>query len=156
MASINRSLLITLISIYLGATIIALKFHDILPIYGLPKGILPNAVQSYYIIPTDGTFSVQLTRPCFVTFGVQIVFYNMNIIGRLSNGSVSVVSGIEEKESLSWMSVSGMDMESGSDMLVFNVTGGLRKKFPAALFKDVPDCDSEAYTHESESHSQSI
>ncbi|CAH1441536.1 unnamed protein product [Lactuca virosa] len=128
MASINRSLLITLISIYLSATTIALKFHDILPIYGLPKGILPNA----------------------------IVFYNMNIGGRLSNGSVSVVSGIEEKESLSWMSVSGMDMESGSDMLVFNVTGGLRKRFPTALFKDVPDCDSEAYAHESDSHSQSI
>ncbi|CAI9268582.1 unnamed protein product [Lactuca saligna] len=127
MASINRSLLITLISIYHSTTTIALKFPDIRPTKGDPPQCRPI-----------------------------IVFYNMNIIDRLSNGSVSVISSIEEKESLSWMSVSGMDMESDSDMPVFNVKGGLRKKFHAVLFKDVPDCDSEAYTHESESHSQSI
>ncbi|CAI9268581.1 unnamed protein product [Lactuca saligna] len=98
MASINRSLLIALISIHLTATAIATEIHDLLPEYGLPKGILPNAVDSYNISPTDGAFTVQLKRPCYVKFEDQTVYYSKNIEGKLSYGSVSDVSGIQAKE----------------------------------------------------------
>lgn len=155
MASINRSLLIALISIHLTTTAIATEIHDLLPEYGLPKGILPNAVDSYNISPTDGAFTVQLKRPCYVKFEDQTVYYSKNIKGKLSYGSVSDVSGIQAKELFLWLSVTGMDMDSGSDMLEFHV-GALSKKLPADMFQDVPDCKSKAYAEDDESYSQSI
>ncbi|KAI3511679.1 hypothetical protein L1887_18836 [Cichorium endivia] len=153
MASFDRSLLIASISIYLTATAIATEIHDILPEYGLPKGILPDAVESYSISPTDGAFTVQLKRPCYVKFDDQTVYYKKNIEGKLSYGSVSDVSGIQAKELFLWLSVTGMDLDTSSDMLEFHV-GALSKKLPADMFQDVPECKSKASPRES--YSQSI
>ncbi|KAL4560983.1 hypothetical protein LXL04_033141 [Taraxacum kok-saghyz] len=117
MASFNKTLLIAVISIYLTATASASDIHDILPEYGLPQGILPNAVDSYVLSPTDGAFTVQLKRPCYVKFEDQTVYYSKNIQGKLTYGSVSDVSGIQAKQFFLWLSVTGMDMDPGSDML---------------------------------------
>lgn len=158
MASFNHSLLIALISIYLSATATATAtvsgsdIHDILPEFGLPKGILPDAVESYTLSPSDGAFNVQLTRPCYVKFDDQTVYYSENIQGKLTYGSISDVTGIQAKQFFLWLSVTGMDLDTGSNMIEFHV-GVLSKKLPADMFLVVPDCKSKACPHEDQSQS---
>ncbi|KAI3676917.1 hypothetical protein L1987_86532 [Smallanthus sonchifolius] len=155
MASFNLPLLLALISIHLFATVAVSgsDIHDILPEFGFPIGILPDAVESYTLSPTDGAFTVQLTRPCYVQFDDQTVYYSNNIEGKLTYGSVSDVSGIQAKQFFLWLSVTGMDLDTSSGMIEFHV-GILSKKLPADMFQEVPECKSKASQHES--HSQSI
>ncbi|XP_076918002.1 uncharacterized protein At5g01610-like [Bidens hawaiensis] len=151
MASFNQSLLITLIS--LSVTAAATDIHDILTEFGLPIGILPNAVESYTLSPTDGAFTVHLTRPCYVKFDDQTVYYSKDIQGKLTYGSVSDVTGIQAKQLFLWLSVTGMDLDTDSGMLEFHV-GVLSKILPADMFSEVPECRSKACGHES--YTQSI
>lgn len=147
MAFFHQTLLITLISITI-TTVSSSDIHDILTQYGLPIGILPNAVESYTLSPTDGSFTVHLTRPCYVNFDDQTVYYNKLIQGKLTYGSVSDVTGIQAKQLFLWLSVTGMDLDVNSGMVEFHV-GVLSKKLPVDMFQDVPDCKSKACVHES-------
>ncbi|XP_076896564.1 uncharacterized protein At5g01610-like [Bidens hawaiensis] len=153
MASFNQSLLITLISLSVTVTATATSTTDILPQFGLPIGILPNAVESYTLSPTDGAFTVHLTRPCYVKFDDQTVYYSKDIQGKLTYGSVSDVTGIQAKQFFLWLSVTGMDLDTDSGMLEFHV-GVLSKKLPADMFSEVPECKIKACEHES--YTQSI
>ncbi|PRQ35670.1 hypothetical protein RchiOBHm_Chr5g0082501 [Rosa chinensis] len=83
-----------------------------------------------------------LENPCYVHFD-QLVYYNKNIKGKLSFGSVSDVSGIQAKKLFIWVSVTGMHMEQGSDSVEFYV-GALSEKLPAKQFEDIPVCKSKA------------
>ncbi|KAK3030105.1 hypothetical protein RJ639_038854 [Escallonia herrerae] len=114
--------------------------HDLLPKYGLPKGLLPDAVTSYSLSP-DGAFTVHLSRPCYVHFD-QLVYYDKTIRGRLTYGSVSDVSGIQAKKLFLWVTVDGMDLDSGSGMIEFHV-GALSQKLPAKQFETVPRCQTK-------------
>ncbi|KAK1426333.1 hypothetical protein QVD17_15004 [Tagetes erecta] len=160
MASINQTLLIASITIIFtittttaaAAIVSSSDIYDILTQYGLPIGIIPNAVESYTLSPTDGSFTVHLTRPCYVQFDDQTVYYNKLIQGKLTYGSVSDVTGIQAKQLFLWLSVTGMDLDANSGMVEFHV-GVLSKKLPADMFEDVPDCKSKACVHESNAQS---
>nr|GEY52221.1 hypothetical protein CTI12_AA223780 [Tanacetum cinerariifolium] len=65
------------------------------------------------------------------------------IKGKLTYGSVSNVSRIQAKELFVWLSVTGMDLDVGGDMVEFHV-GVLSKKLPVDMFRDVPECKSKA------------
>lgn len=115
--------------------------HDLLPKYGLPKGLLPDNVNSY-TLSEDGSFEIYLESPCYVHFD-QLVYYNKNIKGKLSYGSVSDVSGIQAKKLFIWVSVTGIQVDKGSDSVEFYV-GALSEKLPAKQFEDIPVCKSKA------------
>ncbi|XP_040992839.1 uncharacterized protein LOC121239626, partial [Juglans microcarpa x Juglans regia] len=115
--------------------------HDLLPQYGLPKGLLPNNVKSY-TLSDDGSFTIELTSPCYVQFD-QLVYYNKKVNGKLSYGSVSSVSGIQAKKLFLWVSVTGIQADKDSDSIEFYV-GALSEKLPAKQFEDVPVCKSKA------------
>ncbi|KAG6632658.1 hypothetical protein I3843_13G152100 [Carya illinoinensis] len=117
--------------------------HDLLPQYGLPKGLLPNNVKSY-TLSDDGSFTIELTSPCYVQFD-QLVYYNKKVNGKLSYGSVSSVSGIQAKKLFLWVSVTGIQADKDSDSIEFYV-GALSEKLPAKQFEDVPVCKSKACT----------
>ncbi|GLU19556.1 hypothetical protein SLE2022_358020 [Rubroshorea leprosula] len=114
--------------------------HDLLPTYGLPKGLLPNNVKSY-TLSDDGDFSVELYTPCYVQFD-QLVYYDKHIKGKLSYGSVHSVSGIQAKKLFLWVSVTGIEVDKTSDMIEFYV-GALSEKLPAKQFQDIPACKSK-------------
>ncbi|GMP92074.1 hypothetical protein CsSME_00042459 [Camellia sinensis var. sinensis] len=58
--------------------------HDILPEYGFPKGIIPNAVKSYSLSSVDGSFEIELEQPCYVQFDKdELIYYDKNIKGVL-------------------------------------------------------------------------
>ncbi|XP_059627292.1 uncharacterized protein LOC132270104 [Cornus florida] len=114
--------------------------HDLLPQYGLPKGIIPNAVKSYSL-SSDGTFTIELHRPCYVQFD-ELVWYDKKVKGKLTYGSVSDVSGIQAKKLFLWVPVTGMNVDSKSGMIEFHV-GALSEKLPAEQFETIPNCKNK-------------
>ncbi|GMP92073.1 hypothetical protein CsSME_00042459 [Camellia sinensis var. sinensis] len=127
--------------------------HDILPEYGFPKGIIPNAVKSYSLSSVDGSFEIELEQPCYVQFDKdELIYYDKNIKGVLRYGSVSHVSGIQAKQLFLWVSVTGMDVDFNKDMIQVHV-GPLSKNLPANQFQDIPNCINKASPHSSTTHS---
>ncbi|KAA8549641.1 hypothetical protein F0562_001341 [Nyssa sinensis] len=124
--------------------------HDLLPQYGFPKGLLPNAVKSYSL-SADGTFIVELEHPCYVQFD-ELIYYGKNIKGKLTYGSVTDVSGIQVKKLFLWVSVTAINVDSKSGMIECHV-GPLSEKLPAAQFETIPNCKNKGCQ---ESHPESI
>ncbi|KAF4366033.1 hypothetical protein G4B88_031402 [Cannabis sativa] len=113
--------------------------HDLLPKFGLPKGLLPNNVKSYSL-SEDGSFKVELQSPCYVYFD-RLVYYDRKITGKLSYGSVSDVTGIQAKKLFFWVSVTKIHTDKGSDSISFYV-GALSEDLPASKFEEIPGCRS--------------
>lgn len=116
--------------------------HDLLPLYGLPKGLLPGNVKSYSLDKETGSFSIELTSDCYVHFE-QLVWYDKKIVGKLTYGAVKDVSGIQAKKLFLWLPVTGMEKVSGSDTIKFYV-GSLSEELPAGQFAEIPDCKRKA------------
>ncbi|EOY32340.1 hypothetical protein QUC31_019440 [Theobroma cacao] len=116
--------------------------HDLLPTYGLPKGILPNNVKSY-TLSTTGDFTIELESTCYVQFD-QLVYYEKKIKGKLSYGAVHDVSGIQAKKLFLWLPVTGIEVDENSGMVQFFV-GALSEKLPAKQFEDIPVCKGNAF-----------
>ncbi|XP_054806170.1 uncharacterized protein LOC129308806 [Prosopis cineraria] len=115
--------------------------HDLLTKYGLPKGLLPNNVKSY-ALSDDGSFRVELQKPCYVQFD-RLVYYDKVITGKLTYGSVSDVSGIQAKKLFIWLPVTGIKANEKSDTVEFYV-GPLSEELPAKQFDDIPSCKRQA------------
>ncbi|XP_077225441.1 uncharacterized protein At5g01610-like [Tasmannia lanceolata] len=116
--------------------------HDILPEFGLPKGLLPDSVTTYSL-SDDGTFVIELSHSCYVQFS-DLVYYSNKITGKLSYGSISDLSGIQAKKVFIWVPVTGIEMDPGSDEIEFHV-GFLSEKLPAKQFESIPTCKNKAY-----------
>uniref|UniRef100_A0A2P2NG39 DUF538 family protein n=1 Tax=Rhizophora mucronata TaxID=61149 RepID=A0A2P2NG39_RHIMU len=115
--------------------------HDLLPQYGLPRGLLPDNVESYALDPS-GHFSIQLTKPCYVHFD-QLVYYEKEIKGKLTYGAVREVSGIQAKKLFLWLTITGMEVSKDGDGMIEFFAGALSEKLPAKQFEDVPVCRSK-------------
>ncbi|KAE9610445.1 hypothetical protein Lal_00006274 [Lupinus albus] len=127
---------------FFSSSLIATKtkdIHDMISDYGLPKGLIPNNVISYTLSSNNSTFTIQLKSPCYVHFD-RLVYYNTQITGKISYGSVTAVTGIQAKSFFLWLPVTGIKVDSDdSDMLDFFV-GPLSQKLPAKQFENVPRC----------------
>ncbi|PKI73626.1 hypothetical protein CRG98_006000 [Punica granatum] len=115
--------------------------HDLLPKYGFPRGLIPNNVKSYNL-SDDGSFEIQLGRPCYVHFD-ELVYYDRRIKGKMSYGSAAGVSGIQAKKLFVWVSVTAIQVDSASGMMEFYV-GALSEKLPMKQFERIPECSSKA------------
>ena len=145
MASFN----ILSLSIYLLALLLSSKIrlslslttsdiHDLLPQYGLPRGLLPDNVESFTLPSSDGSFEVKLKSPCYVHFD-DVVYYDTVIKGKMSYGSVHDVSGIQAKKLFVWLPVTGIEVSKADGMVSFFV-GPISRELPAKQFEDVPVC----------------
>ncbi|KAK6925736.1 Protein of unknown function DUF538 [Dillenia turbinata] len=115
--------------------------HEVLPFYGLPKGLLPNNVIAYDL-NDEGDFTITLEHSCYVQFD-QLVYYEKTIKGKLSYGLVSDVAGIQVKKLFVWVPVTGMKADEDNAMIEFFV-GVLSQKLPVDLFENVPTCKNKA------------
>jgi Protein of unknown function, DUF538 len=82
--------------------------HDLLAAYGLPWGLLPDAVKRSYISDDDDgdgrVFEVKLSSSsCYVHFPSNLIYYHATISGRLSNGRITGLSGIQAKKLFVWV-----------------------------------------------------
>ncbi|KAJ4972170.1 hypothetical protein NE237_005269 [Protea cynaroides] len=125
--------------------------YELLPKYGLPRGLIPDAVKSFSL-SEDGDFEVELERTCYVQFD-ELVYYEKKITGKLSYGSVSEVTGIQAKKFFVWVPVTGIEVDPKSDLVEFFV-GFLSEEFPAKQFETIPKCKSRAYEYPESSFSE--
>ncbi|KAH9326753.1 hypothetical protein KI387_006931, partial [Taxus chinensis] len=106
--------------------------------YGLPIGLLPDAIKSYSLAD-DGSFKVELTSTCYIQFN-YLVYYDKIITGKLSYGKIADLNGIEAKEFFIWVDVTGITVDLPSaDYIYFNV-GIISKKIKISWFESVHAC----------------
>lgn len=116
--------------------------YELLPQYGLPSGLLPDAVKNFSL-SDDGTFSVELYRSCYVQFD-YLVYYDAIISGKLKYGSITDLKGIEVKKLFIWLNVDEIKVDlPPSDYIYFQV-GLINKKLDVKQFKTVQSCRRSA------------
>ncbi|KAJ1691866.1 hypothetical protein LUZ63_016021 [Rhynchospora breviuscula] len=117
------------------------KVHDLLPKYGLPAGLLPDAVKSYSL-SDDGTFEIQLSSSsCYVHFPSNLVYLDSTIKGDLSYGRISNLSGIQAKKLFLWVTVTAIVAHPDQNSVEFQV-GFLSQSLPDSEFQSIPRCKS--------------
>ncbi|KAJ9183124.1 hypothetical protein P3X46_007030 [Hevea brasiliensis] len=115
-----------------------ISVFEILPKYGLPSGLLPNSVTNY-TLSYDGRFIVLLGKPCYIQFE-YLVYYDKQITGKLSYGSITDLKGIEVQRLFLWFNVDEIKVDlPPSDSIYFHV-GIINKKLDVDQFKTVHSC----------------
>ncbi|XP_052187462.1 uncharacterized protein LOC127798153 isoform X3 [Diospyros lotus] len=112
--------------------------YELLPKFGLPSGLLPDNVKSYSL-SEDGSFVVQLEKPCYVQFD-YLVYYEKKITGKLKYGSIKKLKGIQVKRLLFWFDVDEITVDlPPSDSIYFQV-GFINKRLDVSQFQTVHSC----------------
>ncbi|CAK9171896.1 unnamed protein product, partial [Ilex paraguariensis] len=116
--------------------------YEILPKFGLPSGLLPDSVKSYSL-SSDGSFVVELEKPCYVQFE-YLVYYEKEITGVLDIGSISDLKGIQVQRFFLWFDVDQIKVDlPPSDNIYFQV-GFINKKLDVDQFETVHSCRDNA------------
>ncbi|KAJ6819692.1 uncharacterized protein M6B38_400795 [Iris pallida] len=115
--------------------------HELLPKYGLPVGLVPDAVESY-TLSSNGEFEIRLSSPCYVHFS-SLAYYGRTIRGRLSYGAISDLEGVQAKKLFLWVSVTGMVAHQDAGVIEFQV-GLLSQSLPYSEFLEVPKCSAKS------------
>ncbi|KAK8691845.1 hypothetical protein V6N13_075340 [Hibiscus sabdariffa] len=114
---------------------------DILPKFGLPRGLLPSTVTDY-VLHDDGRFVVMLESPCYIQFE-YLVYYEKTITGKLGYGSITDLEGIQVQRFFFWFDVDEIKVDlPPSDSIYFQV-GFINKKLSVDQFKTVHSCRDE-------------
>ncbi|XP_011089117.1 uncharacterized protein LOC105170170 isoform X2 [Sesamum indicum] len=119
--------------------------YDLLPKYGLPRGLLPDSVLDY-TLSEDGDFEVTLENPCYIDFD-YLVYYDKKITGKLSIGSITELKGIQvQRFYFLWFDVDEIRVDlPPSDSIYFTV-GIINKKLDVDQFLTVRSCKDKAVT----------
>ncbi|XP_042480223.1 uncharacterized protein LOC122061104 [Macadamia integrifolia] len=134
------SLAISSVSASNGMTV-----YEILTQYGLPSGLLPDSVKNFSHTD-DGSFVVELEKPCYVQFG-NLISYAQKITGTIKYGSITKLDGIKVKRFLLWLDVDEIRVDlPPSDFIYFQV-GFINKKLDAGQFKTVRSCKDGLSCH---------
>ncbi|XP_043692067.1 uncharacterized protein LOC122642610 isoform X1 [Telopea speciosissima] len=112
--------------------------YEILTQHGLPSGLLPDSVKNFSI-SDDGSFVVELEKPCYVQFE-YLVYYDQKITGTINIGSITNLDGIEVRRFFLWLDVDEIRVDlPPSDYIYFQV-GIINKKLDADQFQTVHAC----------------
>lgn len=117
--------------------------YDILTQFGLPTGLLPNSVKSYSLSSDDGTFVVELDKPCYIQFD-YLVYYDTKITGKLSYGSITNLDGIQVKRFLFWFNVDEIRVDLPSSDNIYFTVGIINKKLDIDQFETIHECTDNA------------
>ncbi|KAL8159478.1 hypothetical protein V2J09_001015 [Rumex salicifolius] len=111
---------------------------EILPLFGLPSGLLPSSVQSY-TLDDDGSFVVELSKPCYLHFD-YVVYYDKSVTGKLRYGSITELKGIQVHKFFLWLDVDQITVDSPSSDSIYFQVGLINKKLDLDQFKTVRAC----------------
>lgn len=115
--------------------------YDLLPMYGLPRGLLPDSVKSYSIA-ANGRFEVQLESPCYVEFE-YLVYYAENISGVVKYGGIEELKGIQVRRFLLWFDVDAIKVDLPPSEFIYFEVGWITKKLKVDQFETVHSCRKE-------------
>ncbi|XP_074578835.1 uncharacterized protein LOC141835296 [Curcuma longa] len=116
--------------------------HDYLPVYGLPKGLLPDSVVNGSL-SENGEFVVELAAPCYIQFS-YLVYYEKIIRGKISYGAIKDLSGIQAKHFFFWVSLTAIEAHPADGTIEFKV-GFLSESLPASEFDSIRQCKAKAF-----------
>ncbi|KAF5725514.1 hypothetical protein HS088_TW23G00237 [Tripterygium wilfordii] len=111
---------------------------EILPKFGLPSGLLPDSVTSY-TLQDDGSFFVVLEKACYIQFE-YLVYYDKEISGKLSYGSISDLKGIQVQRFFFWLGVDEIKVDLPPNDSIYFQVGIINKKLDVDQFKTVHSC----------------
>ena len=115
--------------------------YELLPMFGLPPGLLPDTVRSFSL-SRNGRFQVELESPCYVDFE-YLVYYDTNITGVIKYGGIDELKGIQVRRFLLWFDVDAIKVDlPPSDYIYFEV-GWITKKLRVDQFQTVHSCYKE-------------
>ncbi|XP_038725792.1 uncharacterized protein LOC120016892 isoform X2 [Tripterygium wilfordii] len=112
--------------------------YEILPEFGLPSGLLPDSVTNY-TLQDDGTFFVGLEKACYIQFE-YLVYYEEEITGKLSYGSISDLKGIQVQRFFFWFDVDEIKVDLPPNDNIYFQVGIINKKLDVDQFKTVHSC----------------
>ncbi|KAK7247103.1 hypothetical protein RIF29_41980 [Crotalaria pallida] len=113
--------------------------YDLLPIYGLPSGLLPSTVTDYTLSEDDGRFVVYLPKPCYIQFD-YLVYYDKTISGKLGYGSITDLKGIEVQRLFLWLNVDEIRVDLPPSNSIYFQVGLINKKLSVDQFETVHSC----------------
>ncbi|CAL0329669.1 unnamed protein product [Lupinus luteus] len=112
---------------------------ELLPLYGLPAGLLPSTVTDYTLSDDDGHFVVVLDKPCYVQFD-YLVYYDKTVSGKLSYGSITDLNGIQVERFFLWLNVDEIRVDLPPSNSIYFQVGLINKKLSVDQFKTVHSC----------------
>uniref|UniRef100_A0A1D1XFS6 Uncharacterized protein n=1 Tax=Anthurium amnicola TaxID=1678845 RepID=A0A1D1XFS6_9ARAE len=111
--------------------------YDLLPLYGLPRGLLPGNVVNHSR-SDDGDFTVELSEPCYVQFS-ELAYYERTITGRISYGLISNLSGVQVRKFFIWVHITRLAVDKNHGTIQFNA-GLFSEQHPVSEFDSVHPC----------------
>ncbi|KAL6641558.1 hypothetical protein ACP70R_019739 [Stipagrostis hirtigluma subsp. patula] len=128
--------------LHASSTVDATTAYDVLAQNNLPRGLLPQGVQSY-TLGAGGAFEVTLPGECnfAVTIaGKQYQFrYDRKVGGIIKSGSIHGVFGVRMQVAFAWLGFNQVDLAAG-DQLAIQVERFTRS-FPVSAFSASPRCN---------------
>ncbi|KAJ4847225.1 hypothetical protein Tsubulata_010690 [Turnera subulata] len=115
-------------------------FHDLLPQFGLPRGMLPQFVNSYQL-----SFSIDLGTPCTVKIDDRhVARYNRYVSGKFStDGVVSDLEGVQVTlPAGNSVALTKIVVGKNAETLDFYLGNSYYNTYPASQFEIPPVCSS--------------
>lgn len=115
----------------------SLSAYNILQIYGLPAGLLPEGVAGYDLNPNTGEFKAYLNRDCRFTIESRSIKYGPVIEGTISNGRLGNLEGVKVRVLFFWVGIKEIVREGDN----IKITSGIASaEFPVQDFNSSPIC----------------
>ncbi|KAF0913105.1 hypothetical protein E2562_020244 [Oryza meyeriana var. granulata] len=117
--------------------------NDLLPEYGLPRGLIPEAIASYTFDNATGDFEIRLESTCYIWFGSHLAYFEDTIRGRISYGTITGLSGIQAQKFFLWVSITTIIAHPDEGTVEFQA-GFISEALPESDFAEVPVCGAGA------------
>ncbi|KAG8097832.1 hypothetical protein GUJ93_ZPchr0013g36992 [Zizania palustris] len=117
--------------------------NDLLPEYGLPRGLIPDTVASYAFDNDTGDFEIHLASTCYIWFGSHLAYFEDAIRGRIAYGTITNLSGIRAKKFFLWVSITTIVAHPDAGTVEFQA-GFISEALPQSDFAEMPLCGSAA------------
>ncbi|XP_020577603.1 uncharacterized protein LOC110022827 [Phalaenopsis equestris] len=121
------------------------SIHELLRQHGLPAGVIPKNINSFFLDPTTGLLEVRLDQPCYTKYDSP-AFFDSVVRGNLSYGALRGVVGLKQEELFLWLPVRGIVVtDPFSGVILFDI-GLAHKRLSMSLFEVPPECLPERIT----------
>uniref|UniRef100_A0A0E0D4U4 DUF538 family protein n=1 Tax=Oryza meridionalis TaxID=40149 RepID=A0A0E0D4U4_9ORYZ len=117
--------------------------NDLLPEYGLPRGLIPETIASYTFDNDTGDFEIRLTSTCYIWFGSHLAYFEDAIRGRIAYGTITGLSGIQAQKFFVWVSITTIVAHPDQGTVEFRA-GFISEALPESDFAEVPVCGAGA------------
>lgn len=120
------------------------SLYEILPLFGLPSGLLPDSVKKFTFSPEDGNFVVELEeQPCYVHLDDYLMSYDELITGTLKIGSITNLKGVGVKWHLLWLKVNEIRVDLPPNDNIYFQFGLFNNKLGAQQFQTIHSCSPQ-------------